>query len=351
MTEPTLNGGTRETESWGAVQTRIDICRVCETARVPHLRVPPARKRHPKFEPPVPTEILFVSVAPPAGGDYFWDEERKSDALRYGLFKALRGIGHAITTCEEFWSVHYYLVPGVKCPSEREGGNDHHPSAKARENCSHHLRSEILVVQPERILALGRLAMATVASALGLSAPWTVEAYRTAGPWWWTSPDDGKIIPIAGTYFPGNERHQGFEHIGPDIRELLKLTPRTSTQNPKPAFKALQTKPLAHRQEDFEQIGSDSQGLFELQPETPTHSPTAVSQTPTQKQTWRSRYLPARINLLDLCRFGVLTGFGDPDGFAQVQTPGPVTFWIDRRELAAWIWPSDTVDPRGPKGR
>jgi uracil-DNA glycosylase len=215
MTEPAEDIRAR---SWESIQATIDACRLCEQANAPFLRVPTGRKRHPPFSPPTPTRILFVSVAPPWGGDYFWAEGRP-DAVREGLFQALNGIGNSIRTCQDFWSARYFLVPGVKCPSE-SGGNDHLPSSKARDMCANHLRSEIFTVAPERILALGREAMASISSALGLNAPRTVSAIRRSGPWWATV--GGQIIPVAGTYFPGNNRHNGLAFIGPDIQALLQ---------------------------------------------------------------------------------------------------------------------------------
>src|SRR6266849_7499797 len=40
-------------------------------------------------------------------------------------------------------------------------------------------------------------------------------------PWWARVKDQD--IPVAGTYFPGNDRHHGLVHIGPDIQNLLSL--------------------------------------------------------------------------------------------------------------------------------
>jgi uracil-DNA glycosylase len=140
---------------WVVVQDEIEACRRCEQLRVPYLRVPAGSKRHPPLPPPTPTKLLFVSVAPPWGGDYFWDETRP-DSVRSGLFEALAPDRECIATCRDFWSAHYYLVAGVKCPSAR-GSRDQRPAQRARAECASHLRRELEAVRPSEFLRLDKV--------------------------------------------------------------------------------------------------------------------------------------------------------------------------------------------------
>src|SRR5437588_6088634 len=88
--------------TWHESQTQIDSCRRCDQDAVPYLVVPDGLKRHPPYPPPEPTQLLFVSVAPPQGGDYFWDES-KGDKVREGLFSALaKATGQRFKTVREF---------------------------------------------------------------------------------------------------------------------------------------------------------------------------------------------------------------------------------------------------------
>ena len=54
--------------------------------------------------------------------------------------------------------------------------------------------------------------------------PSGVENYRAAGPWWVHLGDHE--IPVAGTYFAGTKRHQGFAEVVKDVRSLLSMNPR-----------------------------------------------------------------------------------------------------------------------------
>lgn len=208
--------------SWLESQIKIDTCRRCEEASVPYVQVPPNNKRHPTYFPPVPTRILFVSVAPPWGGDYFWDET-KPDRVREGLFEALlRATGKTLDSVMAFHSAGYFLVPGVKCPS-RVGNKDHLPHVKAIANCTRHLGSEMQIARPRRILALGMPAMKAVALTCGLKIPSRVEEICRS--LWWTKLDE-YLVPVLGTYFPGNKRHQGFDRIPESINALLALEPK-----------------------------------------------------------------------------------------------------------------------------
>lgn len=208
--------------SWVESQIKIDGCRRCEEASVPYVQVPPENKRHPTYPPPLSTRIFFVSVAPPWGGDYFWDET-KSDRVREGLFRALySATGEKFLSVGDFYRAGYFLVPGVKCPSQI-GNKDCLPHAAAITNCTHHLQSEMLIARPKRILALGLSAMKAVSQTCGFKIPAKVD--EICQNLWWAS-FDGLLVPIAGTYFPGNNRHRGFERIQESIRSLLEHEPK-----------------------------------------------------------------------------------------------------------------------------
>ena len=207
---------------WTVAQSQIDSCRRCEDAGVAYLRVPAGSKRHPPYSPPEGTRIFFVSVAPPWGGDYFWDET-KPDKVRQGLFTALyRATGENFSSASDFQSAGYFLVPGVKCPSE-ENNKDHLPHARAVNNCSSHLVAEMRISRPERILALGQSAMKAVSKALNFKVPPTVR--KINGKIWWANLNEG-FVPVAGTYFPGNNRHRSFDSIVDSIRLILELKPK-----------------------------------------------------------------------------------------------------------------------------
>jgi uracil-DNA glycosylase len=168
---------------WESTQREIQVCRHCEERRVPHLRVPAAEKRKPPWEPVPPVRLYFVSVAPPWGGAYFWDETAR-DAVREGLFRALRKpLATEVTTCRQFRDLHLFLTPAVKCPSakakkDRSGQNkDHAPSTKAVKGCARFLRSELEAANPERVLALGAVPFRSLCEIFGVAAPKQVDKF------------------------------------------------------------------------------------------------------------------------------------------------------------------------------
>lgn len=210
-------------EVWSKVQERIDACRRCESDGVPYLRVPTSRKRHPQFDPPQPTRIYFVSVAPPWSGAYFWDESR-ADAVRDGLFDALRrSLGEPLRTCADFHRLGFHLSPAVKCPSEEDGKDHFPPAGDAIQNCREHLRTEFECAQPERILALGGVPFKTIARLFSMKVPKNVEDCH--GRIWWVSLGKHEI-PVSTTYFPGNNRHGGLQYVPADIGNLLAVAPK-----------------------------------------------------------------------------------------------------------------------------
>jgi uracil-DNA glycosylase len=207
--------------TWESIQQAIRTCRRCEDERVPNLRVPSDDKRRPLFGPRRPVRLYFVSVAPPWGGAYFWDETQR-DAVRDGLFAALCKAGARVENCREFVEHRLFLTPAVKCPSENDG-KDHHPAQSAIKNCGSFLRSELFAAQSERILALGSHPFEALRTIFGLSAPKRVADFRK-GTWWVRVGE--RDVPLSGTFFPGNNRHKGFELIIQDIARMLTLAPR-----------------------------------------------------------------------------------------------------------------------------
>ena len=161
---------------WEIAQNEFEECRRCENDKVQYLVVP-EKKRHPSFPPPQPTRLLFISVAPPWGGSYFWDDTRP-DGLRKGLFKALnealKKTGQSISTLSEFRDQGVFLVPAVKCPSCKNG-KDHLPASTAVKNCAPFLHKECKSLSPERILALGKIPMQSVSKAFNIIIPPGVE--------------------------------------------------------------------------------------------------------------------------------------------------------------------------------
>jgi uracil-DNA glycosylase family 4 len=208
---------------WESTQNQIQACRRCEEERVRYLRVPADEKRKPPWGPVPPVRLYFVSVAPPWGGAYFWDKAAR-DAVREGLFRALRKpLDTTVTTCRQFRDLRLFLTPAVKCPSAK-AKKDHAPSRAAVKNCASFLCSELTAAKPERILALGAVPFKSLCDIFRIDAPRQVAKFR--GQVWWVRL--GKMdVPLAGTYFTGNNRHRGFDKIVEDIERLLQIAPRT----------------------------------------------------------------------------------------------------------------------------
>jgi len=70
---------------------------------------------------------------------------------------------------------------------------------------------------------------ASLCEIFGLDAPKKVAEFRKRI--WWVRVGTMEV-PLSGTYFPGNDRHEGFSAIGPDIARLLALNPRDIDRRP-----------------------------------------------------------------------------------------------------------------------
>lgn len=208
---------------WQSVQQTIQSCRRCEVEAVAHLCVPSGEKREPPSEPLRPVRLYFVSVAPPWGGAYFWDETA-TDAVREGLFTSLgESLSQKIDGCSQFRDMQFFLTPAVKCPSTKND-RDHQPSRFAVRHCKNFLRDELLAAEPERILALGRVPFKSLCDIFGIvDAPQEVTRFRRR---MWRVRLGTRLVPLSGTYFPGNNRHRGFACIAQDITRILMLSPK-----------------------------------------------------------------------------------------------------------------------------
>lgn len=203
---------------WNTAQDLVDRCRLCEAETVPLLCVPAGSKAQPRLLPPVPTTLLMVAIAPPWGGGHFWDEG-VPDRLRAGVYRALgEALGITLTTVAQFCADGFYLVPAVRCPSVW-GGRDHLPRAGAVRNCSRHLHTSVLAIRPKRVLMLGRVPLRAMSLAFDLDLPSSVRACR--GRQWTLALPHGDMT-VAATYFPGNNRHRGFDAIVETLRNLMR---------------------------------------------------------------------------------------------------------------------------------
>jgi len=215
---------------WQSIQQDIQSCRRCEAEAIPYLHVPCGEKRSPPWEPRRPILLYFVSVAPPWGGVYFWDESMR-DAVREGLFTALREpkvkklLGVTVTSCRQFRDLRLFLTPAVKCPSSN-GKRDHQPLRAVVRHCTRFLYEELLAAEPERILALGKVPFESVCKMFGINAPKKVELFRQRVVWVQLG---SRQVPFSGTYFVGTKRHKGFPCIVEDITQLLELNPRSTS--------------------------------------------------------------------------------------------------------------------------
>lgn len=208
---------------WQSIQQAIQSCRDCEAKAVPYLSVPSGGKRKPLLEPMRPVRIYFVSVAPPWGGAYFWDESRR-DAVRAGIFRALGAVlGEEIVTCRQFRDMRFFLTPAVKCPSMKDD-RDHKPQHVAVRNCEDFLRAELLASEAERILALGKVPFKSLCEIFSIRNPPQESAEFRKQTWWVQL--GARKIPFSGTYFPGNNRNRQQPFVEHDIARILELFPK-----------------------------------------------------------------------------------------------------------------------------
>jgi len=139
---------------WDEIQLKIKNCTKCKKEN--QLQVSFRIKKIPTIKPRK-TRLLFISEAPPLGKSYFY-WENVNDTLRKRIFRILNELGYKINNLEDFVSSGFYLVPTVKCASQKNEKNTK-PSDKVIKLCVKHLKNEIEFIKPKAICLLGRTAL------------------------------------------------------------------------------------------------------------------------------------------------------------------------------------------------
>ncbi len=140
---------------WREIQEEIRRCSLVECEEE-GVRGPPG-SRVPPFEPE-DVEILFISEAPPLRAEsYFYFEERE-DKLRRNLFGVLGMAGFEVRDLRDFLSLGFFLLPTVKCPSQRRGRNAPPRRSVIRRCAERFLFREVEFIKPSGICLLGRTA-------------------------------------------------------------------------------------------------------------------------------------------------------------------------------------------------
>jgi hypothetical protein len=136
--------------AWNILQNQIASCFLCK-AEFPKMGVdyPPGRL-YPI--PPLPVTVLFVGVAPPKKGRYFFNLDH-ADNLREGLLAVLRGLRWPCNNLNDFLYYGFFLVHTAKCAIK----GTTKPSLRVSRFCSsRHLKREIELLLPDGVCWLSK---------------------------------------------------------------------------------------------------------------------------------------------------------------------------------------------------
>jgi len=196
--------------NWNEIQEEIKRCKKCREEGFYEVRCPDGRT--PSFEPRN-VKLLFISEASPLNTRYYFYYENSNDRLRNSLFEILRSMNYKISTIKDFIKAGFFLLPTVKCPSDKNGRNTA-PRRKVIKLCAeNHLRQEIECIKPEGICLLGRTALYGFLS--------LYNAQEKGGK---LSEVAGKVLEADGikfipSYWP-SKRHRKFHEISKHIKRL-----------------------------------------------------------------------------------------------------------------------------------
>lgn len=202
---------------WNYLQNRIADCILCK-AKFQKIGVdcPPG---HLYPSPPQPVKILFVGVAPPKKGKYFFNSKH-ADNLRRGLFAVLKKLEWQCNDLKDFLHHSFFLVHTAKCA--RKGTIK--PSLRVSRFCSSlYLKREIELLQPDAVCFLSKKIGYPVAQEL--SQQWSVQGGHL--PFGQVIPVivEGKQIQFLATTWPGHGHEVCTEAHLRELFRVLNLSP------------------------------------------------------------------------------------------------------------------------------
>ena len=206
---------------WEEVQKDVWNCTECRKSEFGEVRCEPPNKT--PTVSPSKISVLFISEAPPASGQYFYDESQE-DRLRENLFCILSRLGFHLDNVENFVSSGFYLVPTVKCPSQKNGSNRSPRKRVVRLCVNKHLKREIPLIKPAGICLLGRIALYGFSRICHSVKFKKLSSYRRKIE---QVEIDGNPTSVLISYWP-TKRTNGFEILTQDLPKLLfklKLRP------------------------------------------------------------------------------------------------------------------------------
>lgn len=188
-------------DCWPVLQGGVARCSLCRTELSDvSVECPPGLLYPPGSEPPDPVRVLFVGVAPPKTGHYFYTDS--TDNLRRGLFDVLRQLGRPCRDLPDFIERGFFLVHTEKCAIR----GTTNPNLRVSKLCaSTHLRKEIECLAPDGLCFLSKK----------VGFPVSAELF----PGWGAAPPVpfGKVVSLAigtktvhaiSTTWPGREVHK-----------------------------------------------------------------------------------------------------------------------------------------------
>jgi hypothetical protein len=198
---------------WLSLQDSIDKCEICRSASLPfEITTPPPTR------PPDPLHVgrlLLISEAPPRSGG-FWRIEA-NDILRKNLLRLLAERGFAVSAnspagvaLRGFVSANFFLIQALKWSLNRGNFNQLTPGQQQKlteHSAPSHVGPELILIEPQRILAMGSAALQICRRLAPTLPQGGVEELREKD---LEMPFNRRVIPLNVTYLPvSNMRFPG----------------------------------------------------------------------------------------------------------------------------------------------
>ncbi len=188
-------------ELWASIQYEINNCPVCLAEKLFRpCNAPPSRP----VSPMQTGRILFLSEAPPQTGG-FWSDDHPDDLRRkLAELLGLQQSENGKKVLTSFLAKGYFLLQSLKWPLKRTF--NHFGPAQQRQLVEHstsaHLRSEVQVLKPRAILAMGKAAWMSCLLMSGNTSNRRDRGFEDSLNEERTMTLDGHVIPLRSTYLP-----------------------------------------------------------------------------------------------------------------------------------------------------